>query len=309
MARRIATFLLLVLALSGVAVVAAPAPAMAACADRFPDLDWQPVGTTDLISVEAAGLSDAQGLRFAEEAGATARLLEEDFGLLPALELCAYAAGLRLDPTGLVAPGQQLHAAVFNESGSVFVGGFELGLFDESHSFGLAYAVLWDVAAQLGLDAYPEPLATVVGQWYLSRVAGKLELHHNQMRDGAFFRDPSGSGIEATSWAVSSQPQVYTWNPQFQESPLSDLVEYAVSEHGVEILRRPDGETWAGIERDWQEALRDEALQGRSSGNAWLVGATIFLGFVALAVATAWVTKRSRRRALERLREDSQTSS
>lgn len=279
----------------------------AGCGDQFPDAEWRIVGETDLLVVAITGsVSDGQGLRFADTSAATARQLEEDFGVLPSLNLCVFSEVDELDPSGLVTTGQLLHAAAFNLDGSVYVNTLQSRLFDETQAFGLAYAVLWDVAAEQGLDGYPEPLATVIGQWYLARAADKLELHHSQMRGGAFFRDPAGEGIEATDWAQSSQPSIYVWNPQFQESPISDLVQWAVDEHGVEVLSDPDPDRWGEIEQEWQDALRDEALQGASGGNDWLIGLAIFVGFIALAALMAWLTHRSKRKIREDARRRAQ---
>lgn len=307
-ARRISALVLLTLAVS-VAGVLDAAVASADCGDRFPNETWELVGETALLSVSAVGVPTEQALRFADEANATARLLEADFGEVPPLELCVFGREVRLDPTGLVPPGQLLHAAVFADEGTVYVGAIGSRLFDETHSFGLAYAVLWDQAARLGMEGYPEPLATAIGQWYLSRVSGKVELHHNQMRGGAFFRDPAGGGIETTDWATAHQPPIYTWNPEFQEAPIGDLVDFAVGTYGTEVLSDPDPVRWADIEQEWQAALREEALQGTGgSGSAWVIGLAIVVGFVGLAALMAWLTRRSRIKAREQARARAQAS-
>ncbi len=300
--RTLSAIAALVAALFAVGIAVA-APAHAGCGDRYPDVEWRSTGQTDLLVVSATpSVGDGLGLRLADEAGAMARVLEEDFGSVPPLSLCVFGTEDGLDATGLVPEGQLLHAAVFNEDGTVYVNTLDSRLFAETNAFGLAYAVLWDVAARQGAAGYPEPLATVIGQWYLARAAGKLELHHSQMRGGAFFRDPSGQGIEATDWAWAAQPPVYSWNPQFQESPLSDMVQWAVDQHGVEVLSDPDPQRWAEIEKAWQDALRAEALQGASGGNDWLIGLTIFFGFIGLAGLVAWLNKRSKRRIREQAR-------
>jgi hypothetical protein len=188
------------------------------------------------------------------------------------------------------------------------VGGLQAIRFDESHAFGLAYATLWGLAQQQGLEGYPEPLATVIGQWYMSRAAGKLDLHHSQMRGGAFFRDPGGEGVDSTDWTAAQQPPVYVWNPQFQESPIGDLVAFAVETQGPEVLLDTDGARWSEIEQKWQAALREEALQGAGSGNAWVIGLAVIVGFVGLAILLALLNRRSRRRIKEKLRAEAQAS-
>ncbi len=307
MTRSIAVLIALVAAGMAAGLVSAAA-AFADCGAQFPEEEWVLVGETDLLTVSSAGLSDAAGLRFADEAGATARLLEADFGTLPPLELCVFGPDVRLDPEGLAPRGQQLHAVVFAEEGTIYVGGLQASLFDEAHSFGLAYATLWGLARRHGLDSYPEPLATVIGQWYMSRVAGKVDLHHSQMRSGAFFRDPSGGGVETTDWTADRQPPIYVWNPQFQESPVGDLIGFAVETHGPEVLLDTDSARWSEIEQEWQAALREEALQGSGSGNAWLIGLAVVVGFVSLAILLAWLNRRSRRKIKEKMRTEAQAS-
>ncbi len=271
--------------------------ARAACDDHFADHEWERIGETELLTVSAIGLGEDQALRYSNEANAAMLLLEDDFGPLPALDLCIFGPDVRLDPTDLAPPGQLLHAAVFNESGTIYISALQPRFFIGNQAFALAYAAMWNVAMEEGQTGYPEPLATTVGQWYLARVTDKLELHHSQMRGGAFFRDPSGEGIDALAWAADRQPAIYVWNPQFQESPLSDFIAYAVATHGPDVLRDLDGERWADIEASWAAALRDEALGGSSSGNAWMVGLAIVIGSVALAIAVAWLARRGRIRA------------
>lgn len=295
MARRTALSLVLGVVLLTTPVGRASA-ADAWCDVHFPHEDWQPVGETEFLTVATAGLPEGQALRFADEASATARMLHDDLGPFPQLHLCVYGPDVRLAPTGILPEGQRVHSVVFNDDATVYIGVLEASFFDEAHAFGLAYAALWQVATELGLDGYPEPLATTIGQWYLSRVAGKTELHHSQMRSGAFFADPSGKGVAATDWTSEAQPAIYPWNPQFQESPVADLVDYAVRTAGPEVLRNPTNARWQAVETSWQEALRDEALQGRSSGNDWVIGLAIVVGMVGLAGLLAWLTRRSKRK-------------
>lgn len=301
MVRRLVAVSVLVLVVS-VAGVAAAGPSLAGCSEHFPEAEWSPAGETDLLTVETAGLSPGQALRFAEEASITARWLDTDLGGLEPLTLCVTGRDVVLDGAGIVAEGQRLHSVVFNDDGTVVVDALEALFFDEAHAFGLAYAALWQVAAQIGTEGYPEPLATTIAQWYLSRAADKLELHHAQMRSGAFFNDPSGRGVATTEWTASAQPATYAWNPQFQESPLADFVEFAVASEGPAILRDPSGERWAALEQEWQAALREEALQGSTGGNAWVVGLGIALGMVALAGLLAWLNHLSKRRTTEAAR-------
>jgi len=280
----------------GVSTVVSAGAALAGCSDRFPDEAWQVAGQTELLTVSTVSVPEGQALRFADDAAATMALLETELGAAHPIELCIAGRDADLDGSGIVPENERLHSVVFNEDGTVVIDVLEAAFFDEAHAFGLAYATLWGVAAESGSVGYPEPLATTIGQWYLSRAADKLELHHSQMRSGAFFRDPSGQGVDTTDWTAGSQPPVYPWNPQFQESPLADLVAYAVATEGAEILRDPSQERWMAVEQAWQEALRQEALQGSSSGNAWLIGLAIVAGLLTLAGVLAWLNHLAKRR-------------
>jgi len=285
-----------VLAATSLLVTAQAGAADTWCQVHFPDVSWEMAGETELLTVATAGMAEAQGLRYAEEASATVRMLEADLGSFAQLHLCVAGRQVAIESAGILPPGQSLHAVAFTEDGTVFIGPHEALFFDEASAFGLAYAALSQVAAAAGDTGYPEPLATTIGQWYLSRVAGKEELHHSQMRSGAFFTDPEGQGVAATDWTSETQPPVYPWNPQFQESPAADLIGFAVAREGTAVLRNPSNEQWRALEVAWQAALRNEALQGSGSGNEWMVGLAIALGLIGLAITVAMLDRRSRRR-------------
>lgn len=285
-----------IVALATTLMLVAAAPALAACEDHFPTVEWLVATQTDLITVKTVDVPEGQALRFADTAAETARTLESDLGTVPPLELCLYAPSANLPTEGLLPVGQQLHSVVFDD-GTVVIGTLQSRIYDETQAFGLSYAALHGLAERIGEPAYPEPLASAVGQWYAARAAGKLEVHHSQMRTAAFFRDPDGDGVDPSDWAASTQPPAYTWNPQFHESPISDLVEYAVSTHGISVLEDATTERWETIEIAWQASLRNEAVQGRSSGNAWLVGLGIVIGAVAAAALLALHQRRLKLRA------------
>lgn len=292
--------------LTGAIVLVGPAisaQVASPCAATLPDGDWQLAGQTDLVAVYGAGLTQALGLRLADGATTTARMLEADFGSLPPLTVCVIGFQVDVDTTPLTGGQGLFHSAVLNDEGTVFVSMIDGAYFDEAHAFGMASAVLWHEAAAMGLDGYPEPLATTIGQWYISRSAKREGLDHAQMRNNAFFIDPGGEGIEPADWAVSSQTPTLAWNPEFQASPVADMIGYAVAQHGIEVLDDPDPLRWAEIEVAWQADLRDEALQGRESGNRWVFGLGIVVGAVALGAITAWLTRRSRRRHIAMRKE------
>ena len=273
-------------------VLLAAAPAIAGCEDHFPEVPWRVATQTDLITVKSVDVPEGQALRFADLAAATARSIEADLGDVGRLEMCVYAPSADLPTEGLVSFGQQLHSVVFDD-GTLVTGTLQARIFDETHAFGLAYAALHNVATRLGLSAYPEPLASAIGHWYASQAADKVELHHSQMRTAAFFRDPDGNGIEPSDWLATTQPPAFTWNPQFHESPIGDMVDFAVANHGSAVLEDLSTERWETIETTWQAALRDEAVAGRSSGSAWLVGLGIVVGAVAVAALLAFLNRRA----------------
>ena len=81
-------------------------------------------------------------------------------------------------------------------------------------------------------------------------------------------------------WTVESQEVVTDWIPENNFRAIGDFVDFAVAEHGTEILLETDGAVWKEIEGEWRIGLRSD-LTGRDTPTTdWVFG-------VAIAVAIA----------------------
>ena len=270
------------------------------CDDFFPDQEWQLVQAGSGVSTFRASLDEGVAARFGDDAEATAQRLVEDLGSFPPSTLCVFGSDTALDGSGLeeeglLPPGQRLHAASFREEAVLFVDAQQFRLVPEAIALGLAETALWHLS---GSEGYPEPLAGAIAQWYAARQSGKLEQHHSTMRVATFFNDPTGTA-PPTPWLAGAQEPVAVWNPEFQESPISDFIEHAVAANGPSILVDPQPDAWAAADIAWKADLRDELLQGADRSREWVGGVVIATLVVVAAIAMAWWGRRVARRKQE----------
>lgn len=275
---------------------AASAAKASGCSERFPAADWIESAVVGPATLWIADIEDAVAARYADQVAAITTILESDLGALDPIDVCIFGSDVMLDATGLLPENQRLHAVVFPQDDTVVVGAILPQFLEEAVAFGLAYTGLWQVGEDLALDGYPEPLATTVAQWYMARVKDRLDQHRSAMRTGLFLSDPEGKA-EGGVWTGEAQSTAYVWNPQFLESPIGDMVEFAVATRGVEVLRDVSTETWADVESEYRLTLRQE-LVGDGSGSAWMYGAGIVIGVLILAGIVAWLAHRDRRKRL-----------
>lgn len=283
-------------------VTTASAQEMSPCGEKFPEQEWEHVASQGGIDTYQAALSQQIGERFAETARETADLIRDDIGLFPDMTLCVFGGTTTLNAEGLLPPGQRLHASTFAQDSVVVVDSQQARLVDDAIVFGMAHVGLWHLAAANGTVGYPEPLAGAIQQWYVSRLTGTLEQHHSVMRVANFFNDPDGNA-PPTEWFASAQVPIVVWNPEYQESPIGDFVEDAVSRNGTGLLRTPEPTDWAAAELTWRAALRDELLQGADRSNEWIGGVLLAAGAVLGALGLALWTRRQNRRKQEPIGE------
>lgn len=270
----------------------AEAQATSGCAERFPLTEWTPAATAGPVTLWTAEVNQATADRYRDQIDGIVGLLEADVGQLDPIDVCVFGSEVTLDATGLLPENQRLHAVVFPAEDTVVVGATLPRFLEEAVTFGLTYTALWQTAEQLGFTGYPEPLATTIGQWYMARVKDRLDQHRSAMRTGLFFSDPEGTA-ESRAWTEQSQSDAYVWNPQFLESPIGDIVAFAVATRGAEVLSDPSQELWSAIELEYREALRQE-LVGEGSGTTWMWGAGIIIGALLLAGFVAWLARREK---------------
>ncbi|MFQ5555029.1 MAG: hypothetical protein ACE5GC_06635, partial [Acidimicrobiia bacterium] len=222
--RRTFALVALVTAAFGIGSVGSAAgQADSGCTSHFPSVTWGFEGSSGTTDVHTAGLDEGIAQRALLSVERSIGLMDGQLTPPVASTVCVFGAGIDLDPVGVGPPDERVHAVVFAEEAVIAVDAQLLTLLEPSVTYGLAYAWLWHTAADLGLEGYPEPLATAVAQWYRARVTRRLDNHHAIMRTGLFFADPEGDD-PSRDWAAGAQPSVFRWNPQFNDSPIGDVV-------------------------------------------------------------------------------------
>ena len=276
----------------GVTVISAGAMSAqgAGCALISPEANWVKADRdTGSVAVFSADVSAGFLGRSLDDITDAMDLLDAELGGVGQVTVCLFAPQLKPRPEGITAAGQVLHAATLAGPGILAVEALP-GTVRQTAGFGLAYLALWH---QSGGSGYPEPLASAIGQWYSARLIDRLALHHVTMRRANLYT--TGSIID---WTAGSQQETFVWNPQFHETPIGDIVEFAVKERGVEVLATPDAEVWSSIEADWRTQLRVE-LTGRATPTTrWVVGLGLVFLLLLIAAATAQLRRRAKRKLL-----------
>ncbi|NND04027.1 MAG: hypothetical protein HKN91_14700 [Acidimicrobiia bacterium] len=288
------------LILLGMAWFAAPASAQSEtpCDEKFPEQDWQLVQAGSGVTTYRAALDEGIATRFGDNAQATADLLAGDLGSFQPMTLCVFGSetaldGTELETAGLLPPGQRLHAAAFRDDALLFIDAQQFRLVGDAIALGVAEIALWHIS---GGEGYPEPLAGAVAQWYAARQdPQKAERNRSTMRVFSFFDDPTGTAPPAP-WLDGVQDPIAVWNPEFQDSPVGDLVATAVAANGVEILIDPDPDEWAAADIAWRAGLREELLQGADRSREWVGGVMIAVLVVLAGIAMAWWGRRVNKR-------------
>lgn len=276
----------------GVGAAASEPTGRGGCAARFPDQAWDFEHHVSGVSVSTAGLNRATSERLAGDVDAAAAMMSAD-GLAPgSAAVCLFADDIPLDAADLAPPGQQLHAVAWLPDQVVAVSASSLRLVRRAAVLGLTHAILWHRDAEGG---YVEPLSSAIAQWYVSRVEGTLGLRHAEMRRANFFEPLIG-----TEWTAGIQQPVLVWNPQFQDSAIGDIVDYAVRHHGSSVLLDPDPVLWERIEREWSAALLAELLGEDFRTTGWVLGLVVFVGVILLAVVLGLRARRVKRSRLRR---------
>ena len=268
------------------------------CDEEFPEETWDFVSDEAGVAAYHAGMQVAEAERYARTARQVGEWVSQDFGSFPGATLCVYAAEVELEPSRLVEAGhhprgQRIHAVRYLDSKLVYVDAQQPQLVEDAVALGVAHIAMWHEGGGIG---YPEPLAGAISQWYVARRNGKLPVHHTNMRLALFFSNPRNDQA-AFDWFLGDQEPTVAWNPQFQESPIGDFIEYAVNTFGPEILSDPTPTEWTTAEESWRQALREELLQGRGETRGWIGGVAIAVGVVLAALGMAiWGRIRNKRK-------------
>ena len=268
------------------------------CDAEFPEQAWELVSDEAGVAAYQAGMRVAEAERYARTARQVATWVGEDFGSFPGATLCVYAAEVELEPSRLVEAGhhprgQRIHAVRYLDTKLIYIDAQQPQLVEDAVALGIAHIAMWHEG---GGEGYPEPLAGAISQWYVARRNGKLPVHHTNMRLALFFNNPRNEQA-AFDWFLGEQEPTVAWNPQFQESPIGDFIDFAVKTNGPEILRSPTPAEWTAAEEGWRQALREELLEGRGETRGWMGGVAIAVGVVLAALGMAiWGRIRNKRK-------------
>jgi len=294
----------ILLALGALIVFLLPGVAVAdesRCAEMFPDVPWRTSPSQGPATVATAGMNEATAQRFTDDVDRIAGLVEGEIGGMEGTAVCLATPELSDGFSGLVVPGQRLHAAVFAEEKVFAISAVETRMVNDAIAFGLPQIGLRELAEELGLeDGYPEPLGSTIAHWYLARDIGRLDQYRSEMTVTIYLDDvtPEDRTIEdAMVWVGDRKEDPYLYDPQFVGSQMGVFIDFAVAKEGAEILRQPDQVTWAELEKAWRISIRDQFPRG-DFGLWWGVG--IFVGFIALAILLAWGRRRQKRREATR---------
>ena len=260
------------------------------CSGLMPEVAWDHLLPSGPIIVYAAEISLDLAERFRDDLAGTAAIIQRDIGGLQGVQVCLFADRLPLDAEALGWPaGQQLRAASFVEERVVVLSTLQIGDVRPAGAIGLAHQAQWHSSG----GTYPLAFGSAVAQWYRSADAGRLDRDHAIMRYARITRAVAGP----IPWDAGTLEIVMLWNPQFQDSPIGDFVEFAVAAVGRDILADPDPETLARLDTDWQQQLLNEARGSEEPTSDWVLGAAVVASAVLLAVVLALVGWRSSRRA------------
>jgi hypothetical protein len=277
-----------------VVVVAAPAAHAAvgdSCADRFPEVAWVTV-SDGAVTIEATGLTDGLIGRYDTEISLVEGWIVDEIGPLEAT-VCLVDPDAPFDTSRYVSGSQRFHARMEMEEQLLIINVERFGFVGPASAWALAHHALW----QNGVDGgNPEPISSVIGQWYRARILDRLELYHREVMVDNFFDTEA-----VIDWTADRQPPVLDWDPERNFQAVGDFVDFAVATYGTQILLESSGERWSEIEGEWRSALRAD-LTGRTTPTTdWIIGISLAVAAVVIAAVAAvlgfWSKRRRKRRS------------
>jgi len=271
---KVLTLAIVLLGAGSILVAPAQAAAPATCPERFPQVEWNLVLDGN-VEVYTASVPDAMGERFSSEAGIANGWIAEDIGSFEAV-VCLVGEDAAFIGDQFARGSTGFHAHSDLNERFVLIETQRPGFVGPAVSFALAHQALWQ---NNGDQAFPEPIASVIAQWYRARLLERLELYHAEVMFENFFDTDA-----VIDWTVESQEVVTDWIPENNFRAIGDFVDFAVAEHGTEILLETDGVVWKEIEGEWRIGLRSD-LTGRDTPTTdWVFGVAIAVAIVLVAV-------------------------
>lgn len=276
------------------AMLALAQPAVAAsgdsCAARFPEATWDPVADGS-VTVEATGLTPGLTARFVDEIALVSGWIAADIGAFSST-VCLIANDSAFDTARWVDGSQRFHARMEMDERLVALNVERFGFVGPAAAWSLAHQALWQ---NTSLDAHPEPIASVIGQWYRARFLDRMELYYRDVMVENFFDTEA-----VIDWTADRQPLVREWDPERNFQAIGTFVDFAVEQYGTPVLLETDGARWSEIEGEWRVALRTD-LTGRSTPTTdWMIGVAVVAGVILVAIIAIILGLWSKHRKVER---------
>jgi len=261
-------------AAGSIATPPAEASSTVTCEMRFPQVDWKLALDGD-VAVYAAGVNDAMSERFGNEAALASGWITDDIGPFEAV-VCLVGEDAAFIGDQFAAGSVGFHARSDLQERYVMVETQRPGFVGPAVAYALAHQALWQ---NNGNEAFPEPIASVIAQWYRARFLDRLEVYHHEVMMENFFDTDA-----VIDWTEGSQEAMQSWIPEDNFRPVGDFVEFAVGDRGTGIILETDGSVWTEIEGEWRAALRAD-LTGRDTPTTdWLLGVGIAILILIAAI-------------------------
>lgn len=264
------TLLVAVVAFVVAGVVAAQATSAssgATCQQRFPQVDWELVNSGD-VTVYTAGVPDAMGTRFGNEIELSSGWISDGVGPFETV-VCLVGDDVAFIGDQFAEGSVGFHAHSELEEGFVLIETQRPGFVGPAVTYAMAHHALWQ---NNGGEPFPEPIASVIAQWYRARILERLELYHSEVMLENFFDTDA-----VIDWTVGSQEAVQDWIPENNFRAIGDFVDFAVAENGTSVLLETEGAVWTEIEGEWRIALRSDLTGRETPTTDWAYGVAIVI--------------------------------
>ena len=261
------------------------------CPERFPQVEWVLVSDGD-VAVYAASVPGAMAERFGREIELSSGWMADDIGPFGTV-VCLVGDDVAYIGDEFATGSVGFHAHQDLPERFVMIETQRPGFVGPAAAYALAHQALWQ---NNGNEAFPEPIAIVIAQWYRARILERLELYHSEVMFENFFDTDA-----VIDWTESSQESIQNWVPENNFRAIGDFVDFAVAQYGTEVLLETDGAEWTRMEGEWRSALRAD-LTGRDTPTTdWVLGVAIAVSIVVVALIAIVVGLYSKHRKKDRI--------
>ena len=263
----------------------------ATCSERFPQVEWDLVRPGE-VAVYAAGVPDAMAERFGREIGLSSVWITDDIGPFETV-VCLVGDDAAYIGDEFVTGSTGFHAHQDLDERFIAIETQRPGFVGPAVTYAMAHQALWQ---NNGDEAFPEPIASVIAQWYRARILERLELYHAEVMFENFFDTDA-----VINWTEDSQVAVQDWIPESNFRAIGDFVGFAVGEHGTGVLLETDGSVWTEIEGEWRLALRSDLTGRETPTTDWILGVAIVVAIIVVALVAIALGLYSKHRKKERV--------